>query len=186
MTSETTSPFTTSPEQQFMLDVTRKKIYVFLFSTSSGPTLRHIICYLLQGCPYAWHGRNRTNYLLYPWRNLRVHYDGWYGAEDFGEHSIPLSTSVRERIYVSWKSSVIVKVVGSSHTTYLPTSFSGSNLSGSPKTSGHKKSTQLTTKGPRQTFHVHDNKLVITHLSNQHQIVAVNIIPCLGRVVLPP
>ena len=32
MTSETTSPFTTSPEQQFMLDVTRKKA-----TSSSSP-----------------------------------------------------------------------------------------------------------------------------------------------------
>jgi len=41
-----------------------------------------------------------------------------------------------------------------SHTTSLPKSISSLNSSGSPKTSGHKKSTQLTTKanlsGPRQ------------------------------------
>ena len=34
--------------------------------------------------------------------------------EDYAEHVIPLSSQVWEKIYVPWKSSIIVKVVGKS------------------------------------------------------------------------
>ena len=108
MTSENPSTEVPSPEQQFMLNVTRKKPQEL--SPRQDPNILAPSSISFKDA--IMHDMEVLEPTALPIREEGLELTMTEDKPE--EHAITLSAQVREKIYASWKSSIIIKVVGKS------------------------------------------------------------------------
>ena len=108
MTSENPSTEVPSPEQQFMLNVTHKKPQEL--SPRQDPNI--LASSSISFKDAIMHDMEVLEPTALPIREEGLELT--MTEDEPEEHAITLSAQVREKIYASWKSSIIIKVVGKS------------------------------------------------------------------------
>ena len=108
MTSENPSTEVPSPEQQFMLNVTRKKPQEL--SPRQDPNI--LASSSISFKDAIMHDMEVLEPTALPIREEGLELT--MTEDELEEHAITLLAQVREKIYASWKSSIIIKVVGKS------------------------------------------------------------------------